>query len=93
MTTADWNAVDAGGAAFVLAVNEHGKTVSGRILKDPMGRERYDTAQGEHGSIVRGLFAIAVLLESFSKKRASFWQFRALSFRARVRTVLCAQAL
>ncbi|CAE7939065.1 htxA [Symbiodinium sp. KB8] len=33
VTTADWNAVDAGGAAFVLAVNEHGKTVSGRILK------------------------------------------------------------
>ena len=91
MTTADWNAVDAGGAAFVLAVNEHGKTVSGRILKDPMGRERYDTAQVEHVGIVRGLFA--VLLESFSKKRASFWQFRALSFRALVRTVLCAQAL
>ena len=37
VTTADWNAVDAGGAAFVLAVNEHGKTVPGAHPQGPVG--------------------------------------------------------
>ncbi|CAE7497365.1 htxA [Symbiodinium natans] len=31
--TADWNAVDAGGASFVLAVDDKGQTIPGRILK------------------------------------------------------------
>ena len=42
--TADWNAVDVGGPAFVLAVDTAGKTIPNRILKvcekeknDPLG--------------------------------------------------------
>ena len=31
--TADWNAVNGGGAAFVLAVDEKGETIPGRFLK------------------------------------------------------------
>ena len=47
--TADWNAVDVGGPAFVLAVDTAGKTIPNRILK-----------VCEKEKILRGLFFCGV---------------------------------
>lgn len=45
--TADWNAVNGGGAAFVLAVDEKGETIPGRFLKVRKTRKKSFFASNE----------------------------------------------
>lgn len=45
--TADWNAVNGGGAAFVLAVDEKGETIPGRFLKVRKTRKKSCFASNE----------------------------------------------